>query len=232
MIRLDGKSRSFSVTFMDCDGVFFDSNQAKIRAFAGALSEYPGGPVRALLDLHRDQGGVSRYEKLHRFFTELYPVEDPEPAISVALERFSAIAKAEYRRLSVRTEALEFAARMGGPERVVVVSGSDQEELRQVFEEHGIDEAVSEILGSPTKKTDHVGRVLAERAVDGERALMVGDGRADFESAQTHGMAFVYLEEMSEWAAARQVIAGAPDVHVARTWADLLERLETGPRTR
>lgn len=227
MIRLGGRTRSFGVTFMDCDGVFFDSNQAKVRAFAGALAEYPEGTVQELIALHRDQGGVSRYEKLKRFFAEMYPVEDPDSRIEVALEKFSAIAKAEYRNLTVREEALEMATRMGGPDRVVVVSGSDQEELRQVFREHGIDRAVSEILGSPTRKQDHVGRVLAERGVRGEDALMVGDGRADFESAQAYGMPFIFLEEMSEWARAHDVIRGAKDVHVVKTWRALLERLVT-----
>jgi phosphoglycolate phosphatase-like HAD superfamily hydrolase len=209
------------LTFMDCDGVIFDSNAAKHTAFARALSEYPPDAVDRLLQLHAEEGGVSRYVKLRRFFEEIHPVPDPEPAIARALLRFGEASRAAYRALAPLPRALAFAERMGGSASVWVVSGADQTELRDVFAQHRILDRFADVLGSPTAKPDHLRRVLRERGVAPERALMIGDGKADFLSARETGIPFVFLAEMSDWKDGAAIVGAAPNARIASTWAEL-----------
>ncbi len=223
-IRLGGGTRTVALTFLDCDGVIFDSNLAKQRAFAHALADYPHDAVERLLEIHRIEGGVSRYVKLRRFFEEIHPVRDPEPAIARALERFGAASRAAYAELAPLPEALAFADAMGAPASVVVVSGSDQDELVDVFARHGILDRFAAVLGSPATKPEHLRRVLAERHLPPDRALMVGDGKGDLDCAVELGVGFVFLEARSEWkggAAATEAAGGT----VARTWAELRGRV-------
>lgn len=224
-IRLRDGPLDVDLVFVDCDGVIFDINPAKTQAFVDALQPYPAEPVTALADYHRAHGGVSRYVKFRHFFTELHPVDDVDRAVATALNRYATLVQAAYRATAPLDDAIELIRRLGGPERVYVVSGSDQEELRAVFEHHGIGSAVADVLGSPTLKGDHIARVLAERTVSADRALMIGDGRADFEAAQTLGLWFVFLAQMSEWQDAPSYLCGSPRTDEAADWPELLRRL-------
>lgn len=207
---------------MDCDGVIFDANPVKVRAFEAAVADAPAELRAALVEHHRQSGGVSRYVKLRRFYEQMYPVDDPEAALAAALERFSVAAVEGYRDLSPRPEALRFAERLGGS--VVVVSGSDETELRQIFSDKGILDRFAEVLGSPTPKVEHMRRVLEERGLTSSEALMVGDGRGDLEASHALGIPFIYLEEMSPWTSARKHLR--PDDTVASTWTELLARCD------
>lgn len=208
------------VLFMDCDGVIFDSNLAKCRAFEIALADYPEDAVAELVRWHRASGGISRFVKLRRFFRELCPVDDPEAHEAAALALFSAASVAAYRELAPRPEALAFARAFGGPERVYVVSGGAEVELAQVFADAGIAGCFAGIKGSPVTKDVHMATLLEHHGLPAERALLIGDGRGDWEAAEALGVPFIYLAEMSEWRAAPELLG--PDVAVAARWADLL----------
>jgi phosphoglycolate phosphatase-like HAD superfamily hydrolase len=225
-ITMAGRHVPIDVVFFDCDGVIFDTNADKADAFDHAVADCPADKRAALVALHKATGGISRYAKLRRFFTEMHPVVDAETAIERALARFGAHSRASYRRLQPRSEALRFAE-AAGPS--YVVSGADQTELQDVFAEHGIADRFIEVLGSPVDKPTHLRRVLAERGVEPARSLFIGDGGGDLECAETIGCWFVFLAEMSDWcdgstavdAARPGLLARGTDATSARTWADL-----------
>ena len=214
---------------MDCDGIIFDVNAAKTEAFVQAVADYPVEARQALARHHEAHGGLSRYAKFRHFFSTIHPVDDPEPHVARALARFGAITSRAYDALTPRREALAVCDALGGPRRVFVVSGSDQRELRSVFRDHGIAERFAAVLGSPTEKRQHMASILGERAIDGGLALMVGDGRTDFEAARELNIPFVFLAEMSEWSEARALLAAAVEqrrAFIADHWATLLSWTE------
>ncbi len=216
--------------FMDCDGVIFASNAAKAAVFTTVLAAYPPDAVARLQALLHVEGGISRYVILRRFFTEIHIVADVESAIEQALRAFGTASRAVYRDLQPLPEALEFAARRGGPQWVTVVSGSDQEELRAVFDEHGIAHQFRDVLGSPTTKPVHMRAVL--QALGRGDGIMIGDGKADFEAAQALDIDFVFLAAHSDWTDATTALRGAPRTRIVQTWAELLadEALGLAPR--
>ena len=224
-LQLGAEVRAFELTFMDCDGVIFDANALKERAFVQAVASYPEAARQQLAEHHRGHGGISRYAKFRHFFEHIHPVDDVEEAIAQALERFGAIAKAGYAELTPRPEALRFASHMGGAERVVVVSGADQTELRAVFAGQGLADRFAAIYGSPTPKGEHMAAIMARRGLSPDQVLMVGDGRGDLEAARGLGIPFVFLREMSKWQSADDHLGDYAAAHVADRWAVLLEWL-------
>ena len=236
MVTVDGRAATIDLFFFDCDGIIFDVNPAKSAAFDYAVADYPAEARRALVAYHRQSGGISRYAKLRKFFSEMCPVDDVDDAVERALERFGAFSRGAYDDLTPRPEALRFAAAVGAAERGYVVSGSDQAELRGVFERQGITGHFVEILGSPTDKPTHLARVMGERQVAAERALFIGDGRGDFDCADKLGVWFVFLAEMSDWVDGREVVRAAQPrfsargvgAAVAETWDELLGWLPRG----
>jgi phosphoglycolate phosphatase-like HAD superfamily hydrolase len=214
------------LVFMDCDGVIYDTNRLKCDAYRHALEGYPAEAVEALVAHHRATGGVSRYLKLEHFFRDLHPVPDVPPRMERALARFTEYCERGYERMRPRPEALAFAEIVGGPERVHVVSGSDQAELRRVFDAADIRHRFAEIHGSPLGKRTHLLRICAERHVDPRQTLFVGDGWGDWEAATALEIPFVFLSEMSEWQDGKATIGRAePSAAVAEAagWDELLQ---------
>jgi len=213
------------LVFMDCDGVIYDTNRLKCDAYRHALEEYPKALVEDLVSHHRATGGVSRYLKIERFFYEMHPLPDASGRMRRALDRFASFCERGYERMRPRPEALAFAELMGGSSRVHVVSGSDEAELRRVFDAADLRHRFSEVHGSPVGKKTHLARIAAEAGVALDRCLFVGDGWGDWDTATTLDVPFIFLSEMTEWDEGKATVARATDVEPiaeATSWDELL----------
>jgi phosphoglycolate phosphatase-like HAD superfamily hydrolase len=83
--------------------------------------------------------------------------------------------------------------------RKVVVSGGDQEELREVFCERGIHNIFTNgIFGSPDSKETILARELANDNIQ-KPALFIGDSRYDYESASKFGIDFLFVSDWTEF---------------------------------
>lgn len=210
---------------LDCDGVIFDTNRAKSNAFRAALSGYPSHVVEAFMEHHVSHGGVSRYAKVERLFRELYVVPEAERDARTheVLESYGRASRQAYLDTGPRREAFELIRLVGSPP-TYVVSGSDQAELREVFELLGISKRFTDVLGSPTPKLELVHRVLARESVEAGDCLYVGDGRADVDVALELDIPFIFLAEMAEWSPSPSLISNER-IWYASTWEQLLEYL-------
>lgn len=218
---LHAQLHSARLVFLDCDGVIFDSNGFKRAAMTRVLSHYPEPLREAMTAFWRNNGGMSRRIKFEHFFRELVQSPEWEHLTEVAVQRFGEYSLEGFGHVEPLAGALTLM-RSVGPDRLVVVSGADQNELRQVFRQKQIDSLVSEVLGAPIKKQQLVETVLHARGVRVDEALLIGDGRRDFEVCHELGMRFVYLHEHSEWDGAGSALAEAADVSWAESWAELL----------
>jgi len=220
---LAGRFREARVLFFDCDGVLFDSNRFKQEALEAVMADYPAAthaPMRAYWDAH---GGLSRYVKLRHYLEQIVAVRDAdelERRLERALERFGEGSRAGYRRHDPLPEALRIL-QAAGAERCHVVSGTDQDELRAVFADKGLDRLVASVLGSPTPKHEHIARVLGEVGACPDQALFVGDGGGDFAASRATGVPLVFVARHSGWSGARAALEAAPEV----VWADDLSQL-------
>jgi len=213
--------RGAPCVFLDCDGVIFDSNGFKLDALRHTLAGYPAHAVREMEAYWCTHGGVSRYEKLGHFFSQILRIGEVSAEVAAAALRFSEFSRRAYGERSPVPEALLFA-RATGAGRCFVVSGTDQEELRDVFVDKQLSALFAQVCGSPTSKLDHVHRILQEHDCPSERALFIGDGGGDFDVARKLGVPFIYLDEYSEWRAAKATLTGVKDVLVCDTWREIL----------
>jgi len=79
-----------------------------------------------------------------------------------------------------------------------VISGSDENELIQVFIKRGIDHYFEKIYGSPANKTENTGKVVSnmKKPIIG---LFFGDSKSDYDAANFFGIDFVFVKDYSEW---------------------------------
>lgn len=213
------------VVFLDCDGVIFDSNGFKLEAMQTVLSEYPAPVRERMANYWRDNGGMSRRAKFEHFFRNMLESDDVEARVQGVLERFHEHSLAGYLEVDPLPGALAFA-RFVGRDRVYVVSGAEQDELREVFETKGIRELFAEVLGSPERKLKLVQNVLEHVRASADEALLVGDGARDYEACKRLGMDFVFLNEHSDWTRAQEVLSPDAGVIWADSWSEILQELE------
>lgn len=211
--------------FLDCDGVIFDSNGFKLEALRHSIAEYPRAAREEMELFWSAHGGMGRRTKLEHFFRNILKLEAIERHVEASLARFGEFSRRAYESASPIASALALA-RHAGEERCFVVSGADQAELRDVFGAKALTPLFREVCGSPTAKLAHVKRILEERGCPASAALLIGDGAVDFDVCQHLGVPFIYLDEFSEWTAAKSVVSAAENAVACATWSEILSHLQ------
>jgi len=181
-------------TILDCDGVLLDSNTMKIAAFRAALADYPDEAVARFSAYQARNFGRSRYVLFREFFN--YLGREPENGeCDGLLERYAAIVRSAYLDAPLTPGCVDTLVRLADFGPLYVASGSDQQELRWVMQQRSLSRYFSGIFGSPQSKAD----ILATLApADGERAVFIGDARADYEAAQRYVWCdFIYMSRFS-----------------------------------
>jgi phosphoglycolate phosphatase-like HAD superfamily hydrolase len=190
----------------DCDGVILDSNKLKSNAFTEALTDEPLDLVTEFVKYHKENGGISRYEKFSYYFEVMKKQVEAEVEIKKALNNFAAIVSKGLISCNYIPGALEFIEYLFKlNKRLFVVSGSDEKELIEVFRKRGIDHYFENIHGSPDNKIDNTKKVIKtnSRLTNG---IFFGDSKADYEAASQYGMDFIFINGATEWFNGNRVI--------------------------
>ena len=206
----------YPIIIFDCDGVILDSNQLKSDAMGEAVSHYEPDLVARFVRYHKENGGISRYEKFDHFLRKMAKSYSEEEYKRL-LRRLSGLVKAKLLDVPMTKGALEFIQYAQDISDLYVVSGGDQTELREVFGKRDLTKYFKDIFGSPTSKVDHCKKILKRLRSD-ERALLIGDSRLDYLAAKSCGIDFVFISgytDMEHWHAfcSENSLDHFPDLH-------------------
>lgn len=180
----------------DCDGVLLDSNGLKIVAFQDCARDF-GFDESAILAFTRWQSanfGTSRYRVFERLLGGDFGPVPPGVTLQRLLDTFGARVRSGY--LSVpeakgTSRLLEILE--GVP--LYVASGSDERELREVFESRGLADKFRAVRGSPSPKARLVREICEDSSM--LSPLFVGDAHADADAAQENSIDFVFVSGLS-----------------------------------
>jgi phosphoglycolate phosphatase-like HAD superfamily hydrolase len=221
--------RRYSTLLFDCDGVILDSNRLKTSAFFTAALPYGIRAAEALVEYHRANGGISRYHKFTYFLQEIARVPVEQASVNCLLEAYANGVRDGLLSCDIDS-SLEALRAATAHARWMVVSGGDQDELRDIFDLRQLTPHFkSGIFGSPDSKET----ILARERMNGTiqmPALFIGDSRYDHEAALHAGLDFVFVHHWSEFEDWRsyQLMCGFPTV---TDLGELLELIsQTGER--
>ena len=197
----------YKTIVFDCDGVIFDSNKIKSEAFYSSVEKYGDDAARSLVEYHMENGGISRYKKFDYFFSKILGrkagVDELEKVVNIFSEKVTALLMA-----CEATSALPDLKKKCFSSKWMVVSGGDQEELRNVFKERGISSYFcGGIFGSPDTKRDIISREIKLRNIE-LPAIYLGDSRYDFEESNVCGLDFCFVSAWTEFADWREYFEG------------------------
>src|SRR4051794_13966661 len=181
--------RRYKGIVFDFDGVILESVHVKARAFRRLFDAYPEHQDR-IVQLHLQQGGLSRYEKFRRIYADFLhlPLSDEE---MVRLDTaFGTMVDEEMRTCPFVPGAPEFIQRRAAECPLFVASGTPQEELRGNVAARGLSPYFTGVYGSPPRKPEIVDTVLRQVGAAPSELLLIGDTMPDYEAAVATGVPF------------------------------------------
>jgi HAD superfamily hydrolase (TIGR01549 family) len=187
----------YQTLLFDCDGVVLNSNEIKTQAFYDVAKVYGHEVALALKSYHVKNGGISRYEKFEYFIKNILKkplthIELQQLLTSFAHEVKKALAICEV------AEGLEQLRKKTGHAKWLIVSGGDQEELREVFAARELSSYFDGgIFGSPDDKNSILENELKNKNII-QPALFLGDSKYDYQAAQKAGVDFIFLTDWTE----------------------------------
>ena len=182
----------------DCDGVVLDSNIVKTEAYFRTAKNLGATDVQAqaLVDYHVKLGGISRYHKFDWYLREVLHNPVTEAAIQALLDGFSKELQVGLMQCDLATGL--FALREKTDSNWMILSGGDQQEIRDLFAKRKIEYMFNGgLFGSPDNKDV----VLAREKANGNLqypALFLGDSKYDFEAATRAGLDFIFISDWTE----------------------------------
>ena len=190
------------IVVFDCDGVLLDSNRLKIEIFAETLRAAGFSEVDATaFGRHVAANfGTSRYKLFEQFLARADLVRRPDVTVAELAESYGARLYDQYVRCAATPGMNELLDALKARGIVMlVVSGSDQSELRRLMAERGLAAYFAAVYGSPTSKTQHLEAIAAEYGLSqAPRDLVfVGDAEADLKAAEAVGARFIYMDSFS-----------------------------------
>lgn len=179
------------VILWDFDGVIMESNAIRDLGFQEVLKDFPKSEVEKLMDFHKSNGGLSRYVKFRYFFEEVRGEPIGEKAVQQWADKFSQI----MMRLLINEDLLipeitEFIKENHHRLKMHIVSGSDQDELREICSRLGINQYFKSIHGSPKPKKEWVKTIINSENYHPSVCVLIGDSINDYEAARENGIKF------------------------------------------
>jgi HAD superfamily hydrolase (TIGR01549 family) len=191
MSSKSNKIYKYSQLIFDFDGVLVESNEIRFEGFQILFNSFPVDKVERLVKYARLNGGMSRYEKIRYFFEDILNEPVTNDDVNALSKKYSEIVKEKVIKAKAVTGSLEFLAANNSKCLFAIVSGSDQEELREVCKARGINNYFIKMLGSPVSKEKNISRLLGELGWEKGSCLYIGDSINDFEAAQNNNIDFL-----------------------------------------
>ena len=189
----------YDYVVLDCDGVILDSNWLKTDAIIHVLEAEPKDCIDNMITYHKANGGISRYKKFRHYFKEINPNKDWELKAELLISNFARIVKKRMLKCDYIPGVLDFindVKKRGLP--LFIVSGSDEEELIELFNKRYINSIFSAIYGSPSNKIENMKKVKTQVGAL-KKGIFFGDSMVDMEAAQLFDLDFIFVSGASDW---------------------------------
>ncbi len=197
---------AYRTLVFDCDGVILDSNRLKTQAFKRIAAPFGDDIATSFVDFHLRNAGASRYRKFEYLLRDLLG-EEPDAGRVARLAVQFANAIADGLLACKVASGLQLLREKLFQSAWMVVSGSDQTELRSLFDRRHLSHYFDAgVFGSPDTKDIILGRGLTAGTIM-LPALYVGDSRYDYEAATRAGLDFVFASDWTEFVEWRSFVA-------------------------
>jgi len=208
----------------DFDGVICESVDIKTKAFRKLFEDHPEH-VDKIVEYHMRNGGLSRFEKFKVIFKDFLKEPLTEERSKELGENFSTYVYDAVIKAPLVKGSKEFLEKYYQRFSLFIVSGTPQEEMRDIVQAKGLAKYFSKVYGSPKGKGELIKTVLNENEFEKNNVIYVGDSMTDYDGAKEAGVDFIARINENH-------LNPFTSVHVSDSVGDLEEldaRITSGP---
>ena len=180
----------YQAIVLDFDNVILESVDEKTKAFAQLFDGYPQH-VEEIIRYHLNNKGVSRFDKFRYIYEHILKEPLTEERFQQLCDDFSRIVYDQVLKCPFVLGAKEFLKCHYLECNLYIVSATPQEEIQSIASALDIASYFKGVFGSPTKKGEHIRRIIAEHRYNPKNVLVIGDSNSDYEAARAANSDFI-----------------------------------------
>ena len=176
----------------DFDGVLADSVEIKTDAFAEIYKPFGENIVAKVVDYHRRNGGMSRFDKFKHYHSSYLNLQLSDYQLLKLSEQFSALvvnAVIASNEVPGANNFLQYQCLNN--KKCIINSATPQKEICQIIDKRGMTKYFNGIYGSPSSKYDNLILALSNSEVSYKDVVFFGDAKSDLQAADTLQIDFV-----------------------------------------
>jgi HAD superfamily hydrolase (TIGR01549 family) len=179
----------------DFDGVLAESMNIKTEAFAKLFKNFGEEIVKKVTKHHIENGGISRYKKIEKYYKEYVGKKLSKNEISEVANNFSELVIKKVIDAPWVPGAKDFLEKYYKKIDLYVVSGTPQEELDNIIGERKMKKYFKAIYGSPMEKEEIIKKIINENRYDDKKTLFIGDSFSDYTSSKKANVKFIGISK-------------------------------------
>lgn len=177
--------------FFDFDGVLVESVNVKTEAFKLLYEGFGEEITKKVEEYHLKNGGVSRFDKIRYYHTEILKIPITEEEISKWADRFSKIALQGVLDANEVFGSKQFLVEESHKFNCWIITGTPTTEIIDIVLKKGWTDYFQGVFGSPENKKYWVEYLLANFDLKPEETVFIGDALTDYEAAKHGGLNFI-----------------------------------------
>ena len=202
MLSLKSFINSKSIFIFDFDGVLVDSVEVKTEAFAALYEKYGTIVVDKVIQHHRLNGGMSRYEKFKHYHQKFLGEKITEDQIIILDKIFSNLVVNKVVNAPEIDGVTVFLNKLHGDKKCFVNSATPTSEIKKIIKLRGWHHYFEKVFGSPDDKVRNNSKILNninDNFVEKKNvSVFFGDARSDYLAARDSGIDFVFVSNRKD----------------------------------
>ncbi|MBF0343526.1 MAG: HAD family hydrolase [Nitrospirae bacterium] len=174
----------------DFDGVILESVDVKGWAFAKLFENYPEH-VKAIVDFHYANPGVSRFDKFSIIYKDILKIHLTDEIFNILCDDFSKIVFDKVITSDFVPGAKEFINEFYKTINLFIVSATPHNEIIDIVQQKNLTRYFKNVYGSPLSKIYWTKKIMEVYNINPNDILFVGDATSDYEAAKENNIAFI-----------------------------------------
>ena len=175
----------------DFDGVLAESVDIKTCAYVSLFEEYGENVIAKVVDYHMKNGGVSRFVKIRTIYDKILKKPLSEDKFKLLSEQFSNIVVDKVVAAPWVPGAKDFLLRNQNQYFFFIISGTPEDELREIVRRRGMSHFFNSVRGAPKDKVSLLKEVMIEYHLKPEEIVFIGDAETDWCAARETKVPFI-----------------------------------------
>ena len=175
----------------DFDGVLAESVDIKTCAYVSLFEEYGENVIAKVVDYHMKNGGVSRFVKIRTIYDKILKKPLSEDKFKLLSEQFSNIVVDKVVAAPWVAGAKDFLLRNQNRYFFFIISGTPEDELREIVRRREMSHFFNSVRGAPKDKVSLLKEVMIEYHLKPEEIVFIGDAETDWCAARETEVPFI-----------------------------------------